>query len=73
MFLLCSVRKIVPEIAEIIYHAVMKRWAIFLTLLALAGCYSIAPGEGEISTVPVTNNPNTMPGTMKSSSMPSMF
>jgi hypothetical protein len=50
--------------------------AIFVILfgcLTLAGCYHLAPGEGELSTVPVTNNPNAMPGPMKTSPMPSVF
>jgi hypothetical protein len=44
-----------------------------LLIMTLAGCYKMAPEEGEISTVPVTNNPNAMPGPMKTSPMPSVF
>ncbi len=52
----------------------MKRVVTILFLaLGLAGCYRVAPDEGEISTVPVTNNPNAMPGPMKSGGMPSVF
>lgn len=46
---------------------------LLIILGCVAGCYKVAPGEGEISTVPVTNNPNAMPGPMKSSPMPSVF
>ena len=69
------------EIRALIYpivYAIFMRTFITLTLfsllfIALSGCYQIAPEEGEISTVPITNNPNAMPGSMRSSSMPSMF
>lgn len=42
-------------------------------LLVLGGCYQVGPEEGAVSTVPVTNNPNAMPGTMKTSPLPSVF
>jgi hypothetical protein len=44
-----------------------------LSLVLLQGCYSLGPQEGEVSTVPVTNNPNAMPGPMKTNSLPSIF
>ena len=46
---------------------------ILVGCLTLAGCYQLHPDEGEISTVPVTNNPNAMPGSMQTSPMPSIF
>lgn len=41
--------------------------------LLFASCYRMGPDEGEISTVPVTNNPNAMPGPMKTGPLPSVF
>lgn len=38
----------------------MKFFLVFL--LVLTGCYKTAPDEGELNTVPVTNNPNLLPG-----------
>jgi hypothetical protein len=46
---------------------------VVLVFLTLAGCYRLAPGEGEISTVPVTNNPHALPGPMNANPMPSSF
>jgi hypothetical protein len=46
---------------------------VVVLILTLAGCYRLAPGEDEISTVPVTNNPHAMPGPMNTSPMPSSF
>jgi hypothetical protein len=67
--------------APISYNSLYKmeslvKIAVFIILagcLTLAGCYSVGPEAGAISTIPVTNNPNAMPGSMKSSPMPSVF
>jgi hypothetical protein len=39
----------------------------------LTGCYESGPEDGEARTVHVTNNPNAMPGPMKTSPLPSIF
>lgn len=39
---------------------------IVVGLLLLAGCYKSAPEENELRTVPVTNNPNILPGPQRS-------
>jgi hypothetical protein len=51
----------------------IKVISVFLLCLALAGCYKMGPDESEVRTVPVTNNPNAMPGTMQTSPLPSLF
>lgn len=38
----------------------MKRWMIF-SLIFLAGCFQTYDPDGELRTVPVTNNPNVVP------------
>lgn len=44
---------------------------IFLVLAAaLAGCYQLAPAEDDMRTVPVTNNPNLLPGPVKTNPLP---
>ena len=35
---------------------------IALSLLGLSGCYQISSDEDTLRTVPVTNNPNLVPG-----------
>jgi len=51
----------------------LSNLCLLVILSLLAGCYKVGPDEGEISTVPVTNNPNQMPGTMKNNPMPNVF
>jgi hypothetical protein len=38
----------------------MKRW-IFLSLLALTGCFQAYNDDDDFRTVPVTNNPHVVP------------
>jgi len=45
---------------------------ILVSLLLLAGCYKTAPDEGELNTVPVTNNPNLLPGPARASPLQAM-
>jgi hypothetical protein len=45
----------------------------FLICAAFTGCYQMGPDEGQTRTVPVTNNPNAMPGPMKTSPLPTTF
>ena len=51
----------------------LSKFCLLAILTLLAGCYKAGPDEGEISTIPVTNNPNQMPGSMKTSPMPNVF
>lgn len=51
----------------------MRLAVVLILAFCLAGCYSVAPDEGHISTVPVTNNHHVMPGNMKSNSLPTLF
>ncbi|HNA62114.1 MAG TPA: hypothetical protein PKW79_03460 [Rhabdochlamydiaceae bacterium] len=46
---------------------------VFVCCGLLAGCYESGPEEDDVRTVPVTNNPNAMPGPMKMSPLPSIF
>jgi hypothetical protein len=51
-----------------------KKTILFLALCGLlTGCYEAGPADDAQRTIPITNNPNAMPGPMKTSPMPSSF
>lgn len=45
---------------------------ILLPLLLLTGCYKTAPDAGALNTVPVTNNPNLLPGPARANPLQAM-
>jgi hypothetical protein len=51
-----------------------KKIIVFFALSALlTGCFEAGPQDTATLTVPVTNNPHALPGSMKSSPMPNVF
>jgi hypothetical protein len=51
-----------------------KKIIVFFILCgSLAGCYESGPQDDATQTVPITNNPNAMPGPMKTSPLPNLF
>jgi hypothetical protein len=51
-----------------------KKIILFFALCALlTGCYEAGPTDDAQRTIPITNNPNAMPGPMKASPMPNSF
>jgi len=48
----------------------MKILVLFALLLSISGCYQLAPAEDDMRTVPVTNNPNLLPGPVKTNPLP---
>jgi len=51
-----------------------KKIIVFFALsVALTGCYEAGPEDPAMLTVPVTNNPNALPGPIKTSPLPNVF